>query len=180
MNKEDFRKYLEANLKEYQNYMNQVREYIEKKKDISANIETQISNYWESELNTYYATVRAHMIKEDVALSNWKQFLSDKNILAQIDSGLSESDFYYVEQNEEMYTKLDERGHRVTTFEGYTGYIAEDVKDYFYEQYFQQDWDVVPGHWPSMESKKDVDSWIAQITEMLDMVIKKHKEQLAN
>lgn len=178
MNKKDFKSHLETNLVEYQHYINQIREYLKKKNDVDTDLETQVSEYWESEVNTYYATVRAHMLKDGVDLSEWQQFLSTKDILAEIDAGLSESDFYYVEQNEKMYTKLDERGHRVTTFEGYTGYIAEEVKDYFYEEYLKQEWDVVPGHWPSMESKQDVDNWIDQMSTLIADLMKRRKEKI--
>ncbi|WP_314063496.1 hypothetical protein [uncultured Vagococcus sp.] len=57
-------------------------------------------------------------------------------------------------------TKFEERGHKVTTHEGHTGYVAPEIKEYFVEKYMEQPIRVVPGHWPSMETKQDVDKWI--------------------
>lgn len=62
--------------------------------------------------------------------------------------------------------KYDERGHKITTHEGYTGYIHPDIKEYFLEQYKQAPFRVVPGHWPSMETKEDVDNWIRDMSDI--------------
>ncbi len=56
--------------------------------------------------------------------------------------------------------EFDSRGKKITTYEGHTGYIEPSIKEYFEEQYSKQSWRVVPGHWPTMETKKDVDNWI--------------------
>lgn len=66
--------------------------------------------------------------------------------------------------------RYDERGKRITTFEGFTGYVDESVEEYFNEQYGKQDWNVIPGHWPTMETKEDVDNWIQEQNELLEMV----------
>lgn len=60
----------------------------------------------------------------------------------------------------------DERGHEITTYEGYTGYISPEVEAYFEQEYQKAGIKVVPGHWPSMETKEDVDEWIASLKEM--------------
>lgn len=65
-----------------------------------------------------------------------------------------------------MKNKYDEKGHEIKTYEGYTGYIAPEIKDYFKEKYLAQDIRVVPGHWPSMETKKDVDDWLETLALM--------------
>ena len=57
-------------------------------------------------------------------------------------------------------TRYDDRRKRKTTREGFTGYIAPEIKDYFLKRYEEQEWRVVPGHWPTMETKEDVDKWI--------------------
>lgn len=40
------------------------------------------------------------------------------------------------------------------------GYIHPDVADYFEQQYNAQPIKVVPGHWPNMYTKEDVDKWL--------------------
>lgn len=65
--------------------------------------------------------------------------------------------------------KYDERGHKVTTYEGHTGYIAPGIKEYFKEKYLAQAIRVVFGHWPSMETKADVDEWIDSLKLMEKM-----------
>lgn len=62
-----------------------------------------------------------------------------------------------------MTDKFDSKGHKVTTYEGHTGHIAPEIKDYFKEKYLAQDIRVVPGHWPTMETKADVDKWIGSL-----------------
>lgn len=39
--------------------------------------------------------------------------------------------------------------------------IAPEIEDYFIEQYGKSDIRVVPGHWPVMKTKEDVDKWIS-------------------
>lgn len=40
------------------------------------------------------------------------------------------------------------------------GVIHPDVEDYFIEKYEAHPINVVPGHWPDMNTKEDVDEWI--------------------
>lgn len=62
-----------------------------------------------------------------------------------------------------MTDKFDSKGHKVTTHEGHTGHISPEIKNYFKEKYLAQDIRVVPGHWPTMETKADVDKWIGSL-----------------
>ncbi len=39
--------------------------------------------------------------------------------------------------------------------------IAPEIEDYFEEQYENCGIKVVPGHWPEMKTKEDVDKWIS-------------------
>lgn len=41
--------------------------------------------------------------------------------------------------------------------------MTKEVEDYFFEQYQKQNFQVVPGHWPDFETKKDVDDWISMM-----------------
>lgn len=59
--------------------------------------------------------------------------------------------------------KYDARGREVTTYEGHTGYVSPEIQSYFGERYMSQPIRVVPGHWPTMETKKDVDEWIKSL-----------------
>lgn len=38
--------------------------------------------------------------------------------------------------------------------------VAPEIEDYFVEQYKKTGIRVVPGHWPEMKTKEDVDRWI--------------------
>lgn len=49
------------------------------------------------------------------------------------------------------------------TYEGYSGYIAPELKEYFEEKYFGQGIRVVPGHWPAMHTKQDVEAWLENL-----------------
>lgn len=62
--------------------------------------------------------------------------------------------------------KYDEKGYEITTYEGYTGYIAPEIEAYFEQEYQKAGIKVVPGHWPSMETREDVDEWVASLKEM--------------
>ena len=64
----------------------------------------------------------------------------------------------------------DNKGHKITTHEGFSGYVHPDVENYFVEKYNQASFKVVPGHWPSMESEKDVDDWIDSMEKLTNMV----------
>ncbi|HGF8065787.1 TPA: recombinase RecT [Enterococcus faecium] len=66
--------------------------------------------------------------------------------------------------------ETDDRGYKITTYEGHTGYVAPEIADYFTEQYNKSEIKVVPGHWPSMETKEDVDSWIESLKEMKSII----------
>lgn len=41
--------------------------------------------------------------------------------------------------------------------------VAPEIEAYFIEQYEKQETRVVPGHWPQMRTKEDVDSWIEDL-----------------
>ncbi|MFW3588066.1 hypothetical protein [Vagococcus fluvialis] len=73
--------------------------------------------------------------------------------------------------------RYDERGRRITTYEGYTGYVDDSIREYFLEQYEKQDWKVVPGHWPTMETKEDVDNWITSQNELMETIRKTYIEK---
>lgn len=66
--------------------------------------------------------------------------------------------------------KRDSKGHKITTHEGFSGYINPKVADYFEEKYSQASFKVVPGHWPSMETEKDVDEWINKMENITKMI----------
>lgn len=66
--------------------------------------------------------------------------------------------------------ETDDRGYKITTYEGHTGYVAPEIADYFTEQYNKSEIKVVPGHWPSMETKEDVDSWIESLKGMKSII----------
>jgi hypothetical protein len=38
--------------------------------------------------------------------------------------------------------------------------INPEIEEYFIEQYKKSGFRVVPGHWPEMNTKEDVDDWI--------------------
>lgn len=69
-----------------------------------------------------------------------------------------------------------------TTYEGHTGYVNPEIKEYFEEQYSQCGIKVVPGHWPSMNTKEDVDKWIKNLkfidTALCDETSEDEQEQL--
>lgn len=44
--------------------------------------------------------------------------------------------------------------------------VDPEIEDYFIEQYKKVSVQVVPGHWPKMKTKEDVDKWIKR-TELL-------------
>lgn len=47
--------------------------------------------------------------------------------------------------------------------------VAPEIETYFIEQYEKQDIRVVPGHWPLMQTKSDVDKWIEDLQLMKRM-----------
>lgn len=65
--------------------------------------------------------------------------------------------------------RKDERGHKIRTYEGHTGYVNSEIQNYFEEKYSQASFKVVPGHWPSMESKEDVDNWINVMEKLITL-----------
>lgn len=171
MNKKEFKKYLEENLTYFSYFMDKTREYYDKKyKYPSEKLKKEVQKAWISELNTFYSIFRADLLQSGKNPELWKDYMKEKGILEHIDSSLKEVDWSYADLNEHMYNEFDERGHRITTFEGHTGYLDEDIKEYFYEQYTKQEWNVVPGHWPSMENKEDVDIWINNMNELMNHI----------
>jgi hypothetical protein len=47
--------------------------------------------------------------------------------------------------------------------------IAPEVEDYFIKQYAKSNVTVVPGHWPVMKTKEDVDRWISFIKKLSEI-----------
>lgn len=47
--------------------------------------------------------------------------------------------------------------------------VAAEIEDYFLEQYGKSTIRVVPGHWPVMKSKEDVDSWLETLASLKDV-----------
>ncbi|EPH93159.1 hypothetical protein D920_03125 [Enterococcus faecalis 13-SD-W-01] len=180
MNKQEFITYIEENL-EFSHldfYNKAVEHYKSTGRYNTKECEQEAVKLWKEELSTFYAVARAEILNKDIS---WEDYLSEFEVLTQIERALEDTDFYYVQENEKRYKKYDERGHRITTMEGFTGYVAEDIKPYFYEMYLKQEWNVVPGHWPSMETKEDVDDWIESMTDMMEKLheqIKKQKQKL--
>lgn len=43
------------------------------------------------------------------------------------------------------------------------GYINPEIAEYFKEEYSKSGIRVVPGHWPPMNTRKDVDDWVANL-----------------
>lgn len=41
--------------------------------------------------------------------------------------------------------------------------VAPEIEKYFLQRYEKQDMRVVPGHWPPMKTKEDIDSWIDEL-----------------
>lgn len=41
--------------------------------------------------------------------------------------------------------------------------VAQEIEAYFVEQYGKSQMRVVPGHWPEMKTKKDVDKWLEKL-----------------
>ena len=172
MNKSDFKDYLQNNLSEYDNFIQQGIDHFKKKyHGDSQKAIKKVSNIWDENVSTFYAVARAEILSN--GFISWISYLEDNNILEEIDQGLSNADFSFEDDNETTYSMLDERGHQITTREGYTGFIDAEVKNYFFEKYFEQDWKVVAGHWPSMESKQDVDEWIESMNSLMAAIDKK-------
>lgn len=53
--------------------------------------------------------------------------------------------------------------------------IAPEIEDYFWYQYENCGIKVVPGHWPAMNVREDVDKWIGVISKMRDLSCKDEK-----
>lgn len=52
--------------------------------------------------------------------------------------------------------------------------VAPEIEEYFKEQYEKSGFRVVPGNWPEMKTKADVDDWIS-VTEKVLEVFRKHE-----
>lgn len=178
MNKDEFNIFLKNNLNYYNHFILEGVEYFTNKySGNSIKAKDRVSTIWNENLNTFYAVARANIIKDPTKGISWGDYIATNNVLNQIDEGLKQVDFSFLDNENHLYNKFDEKGHRVTTYEGFTGYIAEDMKEYFYEMYLKQEWNVVPGHWPSMETKQDVDDWIDSMSEMMNRVMDKVKSK---
>lgn len=171
MNRDEFIVYIEEVLESsYLNFYEKALSYSKScGKFDTAGAEKEAARLWKEEAGTFYAVARAEKLKSNCS---WKDYIEDFEVLAQIESTLEDADFSYLLENERTYNKYDERGYRVTTTEGFTGYVSEDIKDYFFEMYLKQDWNVVPGHWPTMETKEDVDTWIESMNNLLERIEK--------
>lgn len=66
-----------------------------------------------------------------------------------------------------MNDRYDFKGYKIRTREGLTGYVAPEIRGYFEQQCLASGFRVVPGHWPSMETREDVDEWIEKQNELL-------------
>lgn len=178
MNKEEFKFFLQTNLDNYDQFiLDGIKFFTSKYSGDSEKAKDRVTNFWNENVNTFYAVARANILKDPTQGISWGEYIGSNNVLEQINEGIKNVDFSFLENEDHLYNKFDERGHRITTYEGFTGYIAEDMKEYFYEMYFQQDWDVVPGHWPSMETKQDVDDWINSMSEMMEHVMDRVKRK---
>lgn len=178
MNKDEFNTFLQTNLDHYDQFILEgVDFFTNKYSGDSEKAKNRITSIWNEHLNTIYAVARANILKEPTQGISWDDYIASNNILDQIDNSLINVDFSDFDDENHLYNKFDEKGHRVTTYEGFTGYIAEDMKEYFYEMYLKQDWNVVPGHWPSMETERDVDEWIDSMNDFFDSLEKKIKNK---
>jgi hypothetical protein len=175
MNKEEFTTYLENVLESsYLNFYDKALAYSKScGKFDTLGAEKEALRLWKDESGTLYATMRAEVLNHNCS---WEDYIEDFEVLSQIESALEDVDFSYLLENEHTRNKYDERGYRVTTTEGFTGYLSEDIKEYFFETYLKQDWKVLPGHWPTMENKDDVDNWIETMNSFFDRVDKKRKQ----
>lgn len=54
-------------------------------------------------------------------------------------------------------------------YDRHTDYIDDSVKDYFEEQCLSHDIQMVPGYWPSMRTKEDVDKRIQSLKLMTSL-----------
>ena len=50
--------------------------------------------------------------------------------------------------------------------------VNPEIEDYFVEQYEKSGFRVVPGHWPEMETKEDVDNWIDTHNKVMAYIFK--------
>ena len=48
--------------------------------------------------------------------------------------------------------------------------MTKDVEEYFFEQYSKASFEVVPGHWPDFENKRDVFNWIQGMEKILKKI----------
>ncbi|HAQ41551.1 MAG TPA: hypothetical protein DCM73_12465 [Clostridiales bacterium] len=58
--------------------------------------------------------------------------------------------------------------------------VAPEIEKYFVERYKKCGVRVVPGHWPEMKTKEDVDRWIELLKkseEMLDVLFAEEEAQ---
>jgi hypothetical protein len=56
---------------------------------------------------------------------------------------------------------------------GSTKEIPQEVWDYFIKRYQESSFRVVPGHWPSFQTKEEVDDWIEYIEKFLNKAWRK-------
>lgn len=64
----------------------------------------------------------------------------------------------------------------VCKYHNYPKYISQailnrkeraEIEEYFEKQYAKSSFRVVPGHWPEMKTKKEVDEWISNMERMV-------------
>jgi hypothetical protein len=46
--------------------------------------------------------------------------------------------------------------------------VDPEIEEYFLDQYEKAGFSVVPGHWPDMKTKEDVDAWICFMKKIID------------
>lgn len=55
--------------------------------------------------------------------------------------------------------------------------VAPEIEGYFIEQYEKAGFTIVPGHWPDMKTKEDVDRWVSVIKKALDFAWKPKEDK---
>lgn len=48
--------------------------------------------------------------------------------------------------------------------------VAPEIEEYFKVQYDKSGFRVVPGHWPEMKTKADVDEWISTMKKFWEVL----------
>lgn len=45
--------------------------------------------------------------------------------------------------------------------------MTKEIEKYFLDRYKQQEYRVLPGHWPDFKSKQEVDEWIETLNKVM-------------